>query len=382
MKVRASLMLAATGLLSAPGIALAVDRNFAGSAQLDYHLIASETGDGSQLGIDGFTAEVAFKVVADVSDRLSAAAKVCYGCHGFEMAMAYFDYRIFDELSFRAGRFSPSFGAFNLRHDPANHALSSKPLPYDMGRMLRSNDWNMGVLPSPFPDNGVEIAGSHWFGERVQLDYAAYAVTGFKAEAGSVDLQWSRSFSGFSALDNNSHPALGARTAVTFRLGAESDATFGASYMQGSYDAEHELGYRVAGVDASLRVAATHLRFEYLWRQHELEVQPGQQLIEPRAPGTREMIEKDGAYLELVYPAAGWLELVGRVDGLRRDGNMFVDGPLQPGSHIIRYSAGGVFWLAEGWRLKASAELWRFSEDTAIAERTELGLHLATVGTF
>jgi hypothetical protein len=170
MKVRASLMLAATGLLSAPGIALAVDRNFAGSAQLDYHLIASETDDGNQLGIDGFTAEVAFKVVADVSDRLSAAAKVCYGCHGFEMAMAYFDYRIFDELSFRAGRFSPSFGAFNLRHDPANPPLSSTPRPYDMGLMLRSNDWNLGVLPSPFPDNGVEIAGSHWFGERVQLD--------------------------------------------------------------------------------------------------------------------------------------------------------------------------------------------------------------------
>ena len=382
MKGRASLVLAAAGLLSAPGTARAVDRNFAGSAQLDYHLIASEPEDGNQLGIDGFTAEVAFKVVADVSDRLSAAAKVCYGCHGFEMAMAYFDYRIFDELSFRAGRFSPSFGAFNLRHDPANHALSSKPLPYDMGRMLRSTDWNMGVLPSPFPDNGVEIAGSHWFGERVQLDYAGYAVTGFKSEPGSLDLQWSRSFSGFFALDNNSRPALGARTAVTLRLGAESDITVGGSYTQGSYDAQHELGYRIAGGDVSLRVAATHLRFEYLWRQHELEVQPGQQLIEPRAPGTREMIEKDGAYLELVYPAARWLELVGRLDGLRRAGNAELGGPLRPRSRIIRYAAGGVLWLAEGWRLKASTELWRFSEETAVAERTELGVHLATVGTF
>jgi hypothetical protein len=383
MKGRAALVLAAAGLASVPVVALAVDRNFAGSAQLDYHLVPSQPGAAaSGLGIDGFTAEVAFKVVADVNDRLSAAAKVCYGCHGFEMAMAYFDYRLFDQLSFRAGRFSPSFGAFNLRHDPANQALSSKPLPYDMGRMLRTNDWNMGVLPSPFPDTGVEVGGSQWFGERLQVDYAAYAVSGFKAEPGSLDLQWSRSFSGFSGLDNNSRPALGARAALTARLGAESDATLGGSYMQGSYDADRELGYRVAGMDLSLRLAATHLRFEYLWRQHELEVQPGQQLGVPRDPGTREMIEKEGAYIELVHPATPWLEAVVRVDGLRRDGNTFVDGSLQPRSRIIRYTAGAVLWLSEGWRVKASAEWWQFSEATNVADRTELGLHLATVGTF
>jgi hypothetical protein len=350
MKSRAALVLAAASLASLPIVARAVDRNFAGSAQLDYHLVPSQPGAAaSGLGIDGFTAEVAFKVVADVNDRLSAAAKVCYGCHGFEMAMAYFDYRLFDQLSFRAGRFSPSFGAFNLRHDP---------------------------------DTGVEVGGSQWFGERLQVDYAAYAVSGFKAEPGSLDLQWSRSFSGFSGLDNNSRPALGARAALTARLGAESDATLGGSYMQGSYDADHELGYRVAGVDLSLRLAATHLRFEYLWRQHELEVQPGQQLVVPRDPGTREMIDKEGAYIELVHPATPWLELVGRVDGLRRDGNALVDDSLRPRSRIIRYTAGGVLWLSEGWRVKGSAEWWQFSEATTIADRSELGLHLATVGTF
>jgi len=54
-----------------------------------------------------------------------------------------------------------------LRHDPANHCLSDKPLAYDMGRMLRLRDWNLGVLPSPFPDNGVEASGRHWFGSSV-----------------------------------------------------------------------------------------------------------------------------------------------------------------------------------------------------------------------
>lgn len=54
-----------------------------------------------------------------------------------------------DELNFRVGRLTPAFGSFPLRHDPANHRTSDKPLPYDMGRMLRFREWNEGVLPAP-----------------------------------------------------------------------------------------------------------------------------------------------------------------------------------------------------------------------------------------
>ena len=176
--------------------ARAIERNFAGSAQLDYFLVPAEPSTpGPRTTFDGFTAEVALKLAVDVSDHLSANVKMCHGCHGFELPMAYFDYRVRDELNFRIGRFSPSFGAFNVRHDPANHATSSKPLPYDMGRMLRMNEWNLGVIPSPFPDNGIEIGGTHWFGDRAQMDYAAYAVSGFKADEGSPDIEWSHSTS-------------------------------------------------------------------------------------------------------------------------------------------------------------------------------------------
>ena len=185
-----------------------------GSAQLDYLFAPEEpSGTGNRSVYDGFTTEVALKVAADVSDHLSANVKVCYGCHGFELPMAYFDYRVADELAFRVGRFSPSFGAFNIRHDPANHATSDKPLPYDMGRMLRLRDWNFGVLPSPFPDNGVEINGTHRFGERVQLDYAVYAVSGFtrprreRPDLGAVETR------GGNMIDNNGRPGGGGRAA-------------------------------------------------------------------------------------------------------------------------------------------------------------------------
>ena len=45
-----------------------------------------------------------------------------------------------------------------------------------MGRMVRLREWNMGVLPAPYVDNGIEICGTHWFGLALQVDYAAYAV--------------------------------------------------------------------------------------------------------------------------------------------------------------------------------------------------------------
>ena len=43
-----------------------------------------------------------------------------------------------DQVPF--GRFTPSFGDFPVRHDPANHRTNDKPLPYDMGRMLHIRD--------------------------------------------------------------------------------------------------------------------------------------------------------------------------------------------------------------------------------------------------
>jgi hypothetical protein len=152
-------ILFATSLVVFAGPARALDRNFAGSAQIDYHFVPGQHDKSARAVVfDGTTMELAFKVAVDFSDHLSANLKVCYGCHGFETDMAYFDYRVADELNFRLGRFSPSFGGFNLRHDPANHRLSDKPLAYDMGRMLRLREWNLGVLPSPFADNGIEVS--------------------------------------------------------------------------------------------------------------------------------------------------------------------------------------------------------------------------------
>jgi len=381
-------LLAATagGALLGAAPAAAVERNFAGSAQLDYFFVPDATSAPTPPGrdvLDGFTTEVALKVAADVSDHLSANVKVCYGCHGFELPMAYFDYRVADELAFRAGRFSPSFGAFNIRHDPANHATSDKPLPYDMGRMLRLRDWNLGVLPSPFPDNGVEVNGTHWFGERVQLDYAVYAISGFRAPENANDLTWALSQTrGGNMVDNNGRPAGGGRVAATFRFGEGNDMTVGGSVMGGTWDPANRYTYLIGGGDVAARIGRTQLRLEYLVRRQTFAPDPAvpYKLIVP--PSGEESFEKHGAYLEIERAMTDTVTLLVRSDGLYRAGNIPVASPLTPRAAVGRVTAGGTLTIAPGLRLKASAELWAFWNDIHANSDVELAFHLAVVGTF
>src|SRR4029079_10003578 len=124
--------------------------------------------------------ELSLKLAVDLSEHTSASVKVCFACHGFEAGMAFVELRAADELHVRVGRMTPAFGAFPARHDPANHLTSDKPLPYDMGRMGRYTDFNEGVLPAPWVDNGIEIGGTRFF-EYGRLDYAAWLMSGPKS---------------------------------------------------------------------------------------------------------------------------------------------------------------------------------------------------------
>ncbi|MCB9649174.1 MAG: hypothetical protein H6730_21595 [Deltaproteobacteria bacterium] len=121
MRRGALLLLAALGA-SAPASAhaLEIERNWAGSAQLDY-LVVPTTVKARGFTFDGFTTELAMKVAVDFTENFSANVKICYGCHGFETNMAFVDMRVADQLNFRVGRMTPTFGDFPLRHDPANH---------------------------------------------------------------------------------------------------------------------------------------------------------------------------------------------------------------------------------------------------------------------
>ena len=370
-----------TFLALLPG-ASATEATFGGSVQIDEHLAIGHSHDNVRsTGFDGLTTEAALKVAVDVSEHLSANVKLCYGCHGFETDMAYFDYRLGDELNVRFGRFSPSFGNFNLRHDPGNHRLSDKPLPYDMGRMLRLGAWNMGVLPSPFPDNGVEINGTHWSGEKVQLDYALYAVSGFKGDATATDLDFAASRSLYY-VDNNGRPTVGGRLASTAKIGPKSDATLGVCGMYGTFDPDHRLSYAIFGADLTFRIARTNVRAEYLARRERFDVSdPSRFRFEVPATGG-DFFTKHGAYVEIEQPIAPTVDLIGRVDGMYRAGNVLVGSPLSAHSSVVRYTLGAAIAVERNLRLKASTELWHFSDVDPNGRHLELSFHLAATATY
>jgi hypothetical protein len=378
---RASVLgLAAAAVLAAasPARADKTERNFAGSIQLDYMAVPSDSV-GRKIALDGATAEVSLKVTQDFGDRMSASIKLCVACHGVETGMAFFDLRIADELSFRVGRFTPQFGAFPIRHDPANHRTSDKPLPYDMGRMLRLTDWNMSILPSPWVDNGVELSGSHFFSEALQLDYAAYAIGGPRAANEAADFDYKLSRSGeLYYVDNNSRPSVGARLALNL-IRSNATVTAGLSAMGGTYDPENKLSYMIAGADLLVQISRIFIRAEYLVRRTEMALGTDPSLRFKYGAGKNGKYDpyflKQGFYAELEVPISDRVDGIVRWDGLRRQGNVLRTSELRSDSAVLRYTVGGSIRLRGATRIKLSGEVYDFSDF-----QDEIAIHLAVAG--
>jgi hypothetical protein len=365
----------ATALADTPKI----ERNFAGSVQLDYMAIPTSDRPRDQ-SLDASTVELSLKLAVDYGDHVSANVKVCYACHGMEVGMAFFDLRVVDELNVRVGRFTPAFGEFPLRHDPANHRTSDKPLPYDMGRMLRLDDWNMSILPAPWVDNGLELNGTHFFGESTQLDYAAYAIAGPRASESAFDFEYKLSRTGESYyIDNNSRPVLGGRVATTF-LGDSFAFHLGASGMTGTYDPSRELSFYLVGFESFLKLGPVTLRGELLQRRTEMALGDDPAMQFKYGPGENGLFDpyflKQGFYLESEVPI-GPVDIVLRWDGLRRLGNVSATSPLRSDSALLRYTAATSVKIGGALRLKLSGELYDFSDF-----EDEIVGHLGIAGPF
>ena len=367
----------AAALAASPALA-DTERNFAGSIQLDYMAVPS-TSVARRIGLDAATVEVSLKVTQDFGERMSASIKLCVACHGVETGMAFFDMRIADELSFRVGRFTPQFGAFPIRHDPANHRTSDKPLPYDMGRMLRIGDWNIGILPSPWVDNGIELSGSHFFSESIQLDYAAYAIGGPRGANEAADFDYKLSRSGeLYYVDNNSRPSGGARLALNL-IRNKNTITAGVSAMAGTYDPENRLSFAVVGADLLVQISRVFVRAEYLVRRTEMALGSDPSLRFKYGAGKNGRYDpyflKQGFYAELEVPISDRIDGIVRWDGLRRQGNVLRTSELRSDSAVLRYTLGGSVRLAGATRIKLSGEVYDFSDF-----EDEVAIHLAVAG--
>ncbi len=357
----------------------AASRNFAGSVQLDYMQLAHRVTDQDK-AFAGPTVELSLKLAMDLGHHVTANVKICYSCHGFEVGMAYFDARAADELNVRIGRFTPSFGSFPLRHDPANHSTSDKPLPYDMGRMVRFRDFNEGVLPAPYVDNGVEVNGTHAMGP-VTIDYAGYVIAGPKGNTTNFDFDFTQQRSGDNYyVDNNGQPTVGGRFALTIDFPQRRTLTLGGSTMTGHYDPAGDLGFVIVGGDATLALNRTFIRAEYLarWTQFAIGTNPDQTFkFGPAADGAySNYIFKDGFDLEAEHPL-GRVSLIGRLDGLRRRGNVLLASALSADSTLLRATAGVAIKLVASLQLKMSVERYFFNDFA-----DELAIHTGIAGPF
>ena len=336
-------------------------RTFAGSIQLDYLAVPTEDR-GRVLTFDGATVELSLKHAVDLSEHTSASVKVCFACHGFEAGMAFVELRAADELHVRVGRMTPAFGAFPARHDPANHLTSDKPLPYDMGRMVRYTDWNEGVLPAPWVDNGIEVGGTRFF-EYGRLDYAVWAMSGPKANADGNDFDFVQSRSGdLYYVDNNSQPAAGARVSGAMELLGHGTLELGASAMGGHYDPNAKLWFWIGGVDVAVDLEdVVKLRGEYLYRRTDVAM--------------ADHFDKQGFYVEGDVPI-GRVDLLARFDGLHRSGDLPAGSMLAATSTLLRYTAA-VAVKVDTIRIKSSVELYDFTEFDR-----ELAVHLGLATPF
>jgi hypothetical protein len=357
---RKAALLALTAALAMATATWAEGVNVSGSIYADYFGMTDKTARQSSLS--GITPEVGLKMEVEVRENLSFAAKACFGCHGLEIERAYVDFTPKSWINLQAGRIPVPFGEFATRTDPGSHRTASKPLMYEMGRMVHygSNAFNLGVLPLPYVDTGALVYGQTWLGQHLQVWYGVYGVAGLKGQ-NDVDYAALRSI---YYTDNNRVPSAGGRVVLNYSSSTPGaifkDATLGASAMYGRYDPALKLAYSVLGVDASMRLGPVVLRGEAAIRRTD---------IDPTVPGYRfqiidPYIDKTGFYVEAEHHLGPRLQVVYRFDGLRRRGVPLPgsDPLLSPDSKILRYTQGLQFNLANALYAKFEYEYWWFSD--------------------
>jgi hypothetical protein len=169
--------------------------------------------------------------------------------------------------------------------------------------------------------------------------------------------------------------------------------TLGTSGMAGTYDPENKLSYVIAGADLSIRVVRTTLRMEYLARRQQFSTNNPDLFKYALAPVDGDFFVKHGGFVEIEQPMTTALDLVARVDGMLRIGNVSdagpgggnaasVTNPLPYRASVLRETLALAYAVGRNFRFKGSVELWDFNYPDSAGRETELSFHLGTVGSF
>jgi hypothetical protein len=121
---------------------------------------------------------------------------------------------------------------------------------------------------------------------------------------------------------------------------------------------------------------------EYLVRRQEFDASDPSRFKYPIALEHGDFFMKHGAFLELERPLSPRVSMLARADGLYRVGNVAKESALLRRSSIGRLTLGATFAVERGLKLKASTELWEFSDRDGTGRSQAVGFHLAAVGLF
>ncbi len=186
------------------------------------------------------------------------------------------------QLSLEGGRLVVPFGAFASQVNPGVYRTVSMPLIYNMGQRVRDDDLGDPVLPMPYSDEGLNVAGSVAlidFGgsDVINLSYDFYVVNGLNGNEEGIDFDRSREL-----LDNNSNPAVGGRVTIGSRF-----LRLGSSVMGGRFSDNpglQRLNYLIYGFDAVARYENL-LRFQFEYAQRNTDTLPAADIFTEKVSG-------------------------------------------------------------------------------------------------
>ncbi|MCC6572611.1 MAG: hypothetical protein IT462_02365 [Planctomycetes bacterium] len=302
---------------------------------------------------EGFVGEFSLMLKIEPPVKgLSGSFRACFSCHAFEVETATVQYRPSSEICVRAGRFNLPLGGINDRHDPGVRKTVSMPLTRTMGNMVRQREFNLGVLPAPAVDTGIDVSGSiDLFGAGFSFSYDVFCVTGLRGEGADISFVSSR-----SPLDNNGEPAAGARVGLDSAYFSVSG-----SFMFGHQDEARRLSYSVASLDFQLRIGRLSVEGEVAARHTQFL----------NAGGHAQTWRKYGYYLQADLDIWEEFYLVFAVDGLYvADVFLGPSGPVKTRApdttddrNALFRAVAGVMWSPwSSLRLKLDFEYWNFSD--------------------
>jgi len=283
---------------------------------------------------------------------LSANFGVCWGCHGIELEQATLEWKPVPLLMVKAGRLNVAASTHDSRHGFNTRATISKPLTRSMGNMVRQQEFNLGVLPSPYIDNGASVGLNLDMGI-AGMTLEAMVLKGFKGTGEDIDFLKSREY-----FDNNGEPGFGARLEFSVPL-----LTLNFAYLWGNYDTEARRSYQFASANLRLVLGPVTLEGEFAWRQT--------QYTRAGSPGGEDQWWKYGWWAQVDWQVFDGLHLTGVLDALYVKDIYLADfGPTSNAAvaltdnnnRIVRAILGVSYTAWGGVLIRLNAEFWDFSD--------------------